>query len=34
VTSRGEPKIVIMGYRAFENLMEKLEDLSDTVEIY
>ena len=34
ITHRGEPTAVLVGYKTFEALVEKLEDLSDIVEIY
>ena len=34
ITHRGEPTAVLVGYKTFEALLEKLEDLSDIVEIY
>ncbi|MFQ6058559.1 MAG: type II toxin-antitoxin system Phd/YefM family antitoxin [Anaerolineae bacterium] len=34
ITHRGEPTAVLVGYKTFEALIEKLEDLSDIVEIY
>jgi prevent-host-death family protein len=34
ITHRGEPTAVLVSYKTFEALMERLEDLSDIVEIY
>lgn len=34
ITHRNEPRAVIIGYQAFERLMERLEDLEDMVAIY
>ena len=34
ITHLNEPRAVIIGYQAFERLMERLEDLEDMVAIY
>ncbi len=34
ITHRGDPTAVLVGYKTFEALIAKLEDLSDIVEIY
>jgi prevent-host-death family protein len=34
VTHFGEPRAVIIGYEAFEELQQRLEDLEDMVAIY
>jgi hypothetical protein len=34
LASFNEPKAVLLGYQAFERLLEHLEDLEDTVAIY
>ena len=33
ITQHGRPKAVLLGYTAFEHLMEQLQDLSDMVSI-